>query len=206
MTLHICYTQRGKEQGIFFSPHPHTLPGLSPINIPTLPAFQHLPPQGFLQAIPSTPNRHLYTSWNHHIYQSTVLCRSAPSPFPSSTSTPHLPQDNHLLDISQPTFPYWLFISSHTNIIIWFSLHNIKGDSSYRSMTNKNYKHYLWKKKYQTLVLIICFHKKICNLQWKKNVWTKYLDHFRILIYILYLKNEEKDQILCRKNGHFIKI
>lgn len=66
MTLHICYTQRGKEQGILFSPPPHTLPGLSPINIPTLPAFQHLPPQGFLQAIPSTPNRHLYTLWKHH--------------------------------------------------------------------------------------------------------------------------------------------
>ena len=42
MTLHICYTQRGKEQGILFSPPPHTLPGLSPVNIPTLQAFQHL--------------------------------------------------------------------------------------------------------------------------------------------------------------------
>lgn len=60
MTLHICYTQRGREQGILFSPPPHTLPGLSPVNIPTLPAFQHLPPQGFLQAIPSTPPIDIY--------------------------------------------------------------------------------------------------------------------------------------------------
>lgn len=73
----------------------------------------------------------IYFMESPHLPKYTVFCRSAPSPFPNSTSTPHLPQDNHLLDISQPTFPYWLFISSHTNIIIWFSLHNIKGDSSY---------------------------------------------------------------------------